>query len=78
MRRFFEKHGFQMPEALIRARVLYYTQIGFYALDVAEPLETRLGYTEAYFQCFTGQPLAAPSAQRFRQDIIERYGDRIA
>ena len=45
---------------------------------VAEPLATRLSYSAAYYQCFTGQQLAESAAEQFRQDIVNRYGDRIA
>lgn len=78
LRRFFVRFGYPMPEALIRARVLYYSQIGFYALVVPEPLATRLSYSEAYYQCFTGRQLAGSVAEKFREDILNRYGDRIA
>jgi len=74
---FFSRFGYAMPEALIRARVLYYSQIGFYALEVTESLATRLGYTEAYFECFTGCQLNAADAENFRQHILETYGDKL-
>ena len=77
LQQYFLRFDYPMPEALIRARVLYFSQIGFYALDVPEPLRTRLEYTEAYYQCFTGQALAAATADQFRHDIIHRYGDQI-
>ena len=72
---FFERSDYPLPQALIRARVLYYSQIGFYALGTNESLETRLGYTEAYFEVFTGQTLSALEAGKFRRYIIEKYGD---
>ncbi len=72
---FFSRFGYDMPEALIRARVLYYSQIGFYALEVRESLATRLGYTEAYFECFTGRQLSAIDVEYFRQHILDTYGD---
>ncbi len=50
----FERHGFEPHEAEIRARVLYYMQIGYYALDLAEPLEERLTRVEGYLFAFTG------------------------
>ena len=78
LRRFFERFGYAMPEALIRARVLYYSQIGFYALGTRESLTTRLGYTEAYYETFTGQSLDPDTAQAFRRRIIETYGDEHA
>ena len=63
-----------MPQALIRARVLYYSQIGFYALGTRESLETRLGYTEAYFEAFTGHQLSARKNANFRRHILDNYG----
>ena len=73
---FYERFDYPMPQALIRARVLYYSQIGFYALGTSESLETRLGYTEAYFEAFTGRQLSALEAQQFRRYILDKYGDR--
>ena len=42
----------------MRARVLYYMQIGYYALDLKEPIEARLNLTPHYLKAFTG---VAPS-----------------
>lgn len=75
---FFIRFGYPMPEALIRARVLYYSQIGFYALEVQESLATRLSYTEAYFECFTGQQLKPSDAENFRNYILDTYGEKLA
>ena len=77
LRDFFIRFGYAIPEALIRARVLYFSQIGFYALEVKETLATRLNYTEAYFECFTGQQLKASDAENFRNYILETYGDKL-
>ena len=74
---FFTRFGYPMPEALIRARVLYFAQIGFYALDTREPLATRLDYTAAYFECFSGRWLDPDDAGQFRRRILDTYGDRI-
>ncbi len=75
---FYQRFDYPMPEAFIRARVIYFAQIGFYALDVHENLETRLGYTEAYFESFTGQRLSPGKAEAFRQHIRSTYGDRLS
>ena len=78
LRVFYRRFDYPMPVALIRARVLYYAQIGFYALESDEPLETRLGYTEAYFECFTGRQLERGQAKAFARQIVDRYGSRLA
>ena len=47
-------HGYADKEAFIRARVLYFMQIGYYALNIQESFETRLSYFEPYVFSFTG------------------------
>jgi AcrR family transcriptional regulator len=74
---FFTGFEYAMPHALIRARVLYFSQIGFYALEVQESLATRLSYTAAYFECFTGQQLSPLDAENFRNYILDTYGDKL-
>ena len=78
LRDFYARFDYPMPDALIRARVLYYSQIGFYALEVREALPTRLSYTETYYECFTGRQLAADRADEFRRHILATYGDRLS
>ena len=51
----FTRHGYRDGEAYTRARIIYYMQIGYYALVEAEPLETRIAQLEAYLISFTGQ-----------------------
>ena len=72
---FFARFEYPLPDALIRARVLYFATIGFNALEVHESLAIRLGYTEAYFECFTGKKIAPRDADRFRQYILSTYGE---
>lgn len=51
----FQRHGFSPYEAETRARILYFMQIGYYALDLSEPLDERLSRIEGYLLGFTGQ-----------------------
>jgi AcrR family transcriptional regulator len=64
---FFGRHGFAPTEAFIRARVLYFTQVSYYALDIGarEPLAERSGYLGAYFRAFTGREIDPAAAQAF-------------
>jgi AcrR family transcriptional regulator len=55
LRRMFARHDYSSEDAFVRARVLYFMQIGYYALEVNEPMNTRLSYVEAYLRSFTGQ-----------------------
>ncbi len=51
----FERHGFEPTEAFVRARVLYFMQIGYYALDLGESLPQRQALARHYLKCFSGQ-----------------------
>jgi AcrR family transcriptional regulator len=50
----FVRFGYGERDAFVRARVLYYMQIGYYALDIREPVEARLSLTPLYVKAFTG------------------------
>ncbi len=56
----FERHGYGFEDALVRARVLYFMQIGYYALDIKELMEARLKLAPHYLETFSG---AAPREQ---------------
>jgi AcrR family transcriptional regulator len=46
--------GYQDPDAFIRARVTYYHQIGYYALDVHESRAARIKLMPLYVRVLTG------------------------
>lgn len=51
----FARHGYGPADSDARARILYYMQLGYHALEVREDMETRLGRVEAYTKGFIGQ-----------------------
>ena len=51
----FRRHGWPEREAFVRSRVLYFMQIGYYALDLGETLEQRKVLAGSYLKAFTGQ-----------------------
>jgi AcrR family transcriptional regulator len=55
IRRLFADDGYPEPEALVRARVLYYTQIGYYTLEVEETVAARTALAGLYYEVFTGR-----------------------
>jgi AcrR family transcriptional regulator len=59
----FARHGFE--DSLVRARVLYYTQVGYYALGIDEPISVRLGYAPAYLRALTGREASATELADF-------------
>lgn len=62
----FERHGYEPRDAFIRARILYFMQIGYYALDVKETMEDRLAFVPDYIRGFTGQDATAEEIARFK------------
>jgi AcrR family transcriptional regulator len=65
IREMFESAGYPAGEAAVRARVLYYTQIGYYALDVDESVESRIPLTAGYFEVFTGRKPSPQALAKF-------------
>lgn len=53
----FVRHGYGDHEALVRARVLYFTQIGQYTLEIEEDLELRLERAATFAAVYSGQPV---------------------
>ena len=62
----FVRFGYEDEDALVRARVLYFTQIGYYALDIREPIEARLNLTPHYLKAFTGVAPSEADIDAFR------------
>lgn len=52
--RMFTRYGYDEDEAATRARVLYFTQIGHFTLQMQETLDARLSRLKPYLLTFTG------------------------
>ena len=68
----FVRHGYACEDALVRARVLYFMQIGYYSLDIREPLEARLKLTPHYLETFTGVAPGEDEVASFRAYATRR------
>lgn len=62
----FERHGYEPDEADCRARILYFMQLGYHALEVREPMPERLKRLEGYVAGFTGRPPEPEAIAAFR------------
>ena len=51
----FRRHGYPEYEADARARILYFMQLGYHALDQHEPMRIRLNRVKGYLLGFTGK-----------------------
>ncbi len=60
----FTVHGFEPDDAVVRARLLYHSQVGYYATGTTEPMATRMAYLPHYLEAMTGiRPTTAELAQ---------------
>ena len=53
----FVRYGYAVPEAETRARIVYYTQIGYNTMDPQETMAERMTRGPEYVFCMTGQAL---------------------
>ncbi|MER9405971.1 TetR/AcrR family transcriptional regulator [Mesorhizobium caraganae] len=72
IREMYRRHGYDDEDAFIRARVLYYMQIGYYVLDLKEPVEARVSHLAAYLRAFTGQEPSDADVAHFMHFIAAR------
>ena len=61
----FLRHTYADPEADARARILYFMQLGYHALDFRENVATRMSRVPAYLHGFTGQHAEARDIDEF-------------
>ena len=54
----FTRIGYEAEEALVRARIWYYHQVGYYSLRIAQPRAERLALFPVYFRVLAGFPMA--------------------
>lgn len=75
---FFQRHGYAPAEAFIRARVIYFTQLSYYALNMQEQEtpEQRLGYLSEYFIAFTGREIDPTTAAKYRASLLNKEQDQ--
>lgn len=70
------KNGFEAEESVVRARVTYYHQVGYYAIGIQEDMADRLKRLPHYYVALTGQPappdLIAITLRRLEKDGPKR------
>lgn len=55
LRAMFARYDYGERDAYVRARILYYMQIGYYAVALTEPIEDRIKRTPEYLFAYSGQ-----------------------
>ncbi|MEM8730479.1 MAG: TetR/AcrR family transcriptional regulator [Pseudomonadota bacterium] len=65
----FARHGYGAADADARARILYFMQLGYHALDVREAMDTRMSRVAPYLKGFTGVDPDAAALRAFIDDV---------
>jgi AcrR family transcriptional regulator len=68
----YRRAGFARLDAFIRARILYFMQIGYYALELGETLAERMRYLEPYLRGFNGEEPDLRKVESFRRRYLRR------
>ncbi len=66
----FARHGYEPDEADARARILYFMQLGYHALDIREHIDTRLSRVSGYLLGFTGRKPDADLVAQFQRNVL--------
>ena len=66
----FERHGYTHYDADVRARILYFMQLGYHALEQHEPMPRRLERLEGYLRGFTGREPDPDQVEAFRRHVL--------
>ncbi len=61
----FERHGFTPVQGETRAMTIYYTQVGYIAMEVSESVDFRIARMPEYVGIFTGRPVDPSAVERF-------------
>jgi AcrR family transcriptional regulator len=70
----FARYRYEPAAADIRARILYFQQLGYHALDQREPLENRLARVAGYLEGFTGVTPEPDAVDRLAAFAREKLG----
>jgi AcrR family transcriptional regulator len=80
IRDMFLRHGYEETEAVTRARIIYFMQIGYYALVENEPFETRFSMLQPYLAAFTGEEPDPAEMWRFLEvarGLLAKRGESV-
>ncbi|MEM7209103.1 MAG: TetR/AcrR family transcriptional regulator [Pseudomonadota bacterium] len=68
----FARHGYSDTEADARARVLYFMQIGYHAVEMRETMAERTSRVEVFLNCFTGRQPSAALVDEFSEFAMQQ------
>ncbi|MEM7069399.1 MAG: TetR/AcrR family transcriptional regulator [Pseudomonadota bacterium] len=65
----YARFDFEKGDAEVRARVLYFTQVGYTSINLGEAMSERLALLEPYYLAHTGRVLDKKIAEGFRSEL---------
>jgi len=68
----FIRHNYTVDDADVRARILYFMQIGYHAVEMHENIEERLSRVQGFLKGFTGQDPTPELLAAFRSYAIKK------
>ena len=66
----FKRFDYVPQEATVRARILYFAQVGYFAMNPEEAIKERMSMLDDYYFAFTGKVLDPTVGSSFRNDWI--------
>jgi AcrR family transcriptional regulator len=72
---YFERSGLNDPESFVRARIMYFHQVGYFALSLDESLVERARLAPYYYEALTGTP--APEGMVDAMMALEKPKPRV-
>ena len=70
--RLFRRFDYSAEEADVRARILYFSQVGYTAINLGEAMNERLALLASYFTAYTGRELKPKIAKSFEKRMRDR------
>lgn len=67
----FLRHGYAPADADARARIVYFMQLGYHALDMTEDMATRMSRLAPYIRGFTGAEPEPKAVAAFLREVEE-------
>lgn len=74
----FERSGVSTPESFVRARILYFHQVGYYALAIDESVEERIKLAPYYYAALIGFPAPDGMEEALRARLLGKPKGSVA
>ncbi|MES2450137.1 MAG: TetR/AcrR family transcriptional regulator [Pseudomonadota bacterium] len=73
---FFERSGIGEMESLVRARIIYFHQVGYYAVALKESVDQRMALLPYYFVALIGSPPPEGAVEALRSGMMPKHPQR--